>query len=73
MTYLKVFIKFICILLLSTHFCLGDYVSNGTGDGRGEAYIEAISQAPSGNHWVLHSIYYSPNGTTCRITWKIKK
>jgi hypothetical protein len=65
--------KIICILLLFTTFCKADYASNGSGDSRGEAYLEAMSQAPSGNHWILHNIYYTPNGTTCRITWKIKK
>ena len=50
-----------------------DFVSSGSGMSKGEAYIEAMSNAPSGGHWVLHNIYYGPNGTTCTITWKIRK
>lgn len=65
--------KIIFIFLLFTNLSLADYVSNGSGMNKGEAYVEAMSNAPSGNHWVLHNIYYGPSGTTCTITWKIKK
>jgi hypothetical protein len=65
--------KIIFILLLSVNLCAADYISSGSGMNRGEAYISAMSHAPSGNHWVLHNIYYGPGGTTCTITWKIKK
>jgi hypothetical protein len=65
--------KVIFILLFFTNISLADYVSSGSGMSKGEAYVEAMSNAPSGNHWFLHSIYYGPSGTTCTITWKIKK
>ena len=65
--------KFVFILLLLASIGKADYISMGSGINKGESYLEAMSNAPSGAHWVLHSIYYGPNGTTCTITWKIKK
>ena len=65
--------KIIFALFLLTSISLGDYVSSGSGTNKGEAYIKAMSNAPSGGHWVLHNIYYGSNGTTCTITWKIRK
>ena len=65
--------KIILILCLSITICKADYVSSGSGENKGEAYIEAMSNAPSGGHWALHDIRYGPSGTTCTITWKIKK
>jgi hypothetical protein len=66
--------KLICIFLFAlVNFSYANYVVTGSGDSRGEAYVNAMSQAPSGSHWEIYSIYYSPNGSTCTIIWKIKK
>jgi hypothetical protein len=65
--------KVIVILILFINICNADYVSSASGLNKGEAYIKAMSNAPSGNHWMLHDIRYSPSGNTCTIIWKIKK
>jgi hypothetical protein len=66
--------KLICILLFAfVNVSYANYIVTGSGDNKGEAYINAMSQAPSGSHWEISSIYYSPNSSTCIIIWKIKK
>lgn len=52
-----------------------DYSSSGSGDSKGEAYIQAMSGAPSGVHWVINSINYNfgyVNKYNCTIVWKQK-
>lgn len=52
-----------------------DYISNGTADSKKQAYIEAMGNTPSGNHWVLNSVNYRRgylNRHVCTITWKEK-
>jgi hypothetical protein len=66
--------KIVCLfLLLFTNFCYGDYVVNGSGNSRGEAYVDAMSRAPSGSHWEIYRIYYAPNQQLCKITWRSRK
>lgn len=59
------------IIFLFSYNTYADYTSHGQGETRGEAYVSAMSGAPSGPHWILDRIYYSPDGG-CFITWKIK-
>lgn len=52
-----------------------DYSSSGSADSKGQAYVEAMSNAPSGNHWTLKSVNYSVgylNRYVCTIVWKQK-
>lgn len=65
--------KLIIIFLLTIVNSYANYVVNGVGNTKGEAYIDAMSKAPSGPHWVISNIYYGPNEQICKITWVIKK
>jgi len=66
--------KLICIFVFFiVNFSYADYTVTGSGDSRGEAYVSAMSRAPSGAHWEIYRIYYNPNGSMCTIIWKIKK
>ena len=52
-----------------------DYTANGSADSKGQAYIEAMSNAPSGSHWVLNSVSYNRgylDRYICTIVWKQK-
>lgn len=53
-----------------------DYSVWGDGQTKGEAYIEAMSSAPSGQ-WAIKSIRYSIGNSRsphkCVITWTILK
>ncbi len=54
---------------------VADYVSSGSADSKGEAYIQAMSNAPSGNHWVLSSVNYRRgylDRYVCTVVWKQK-
>lgn len=54
---------------------IADYSSTGTADSKGAAYIEAMSNAPSGNHWALKSINYSRgylDRHVCTVIWEQK-
>lgn len=66
--------KIILILFLLISNSFGDYVVSGDGENKGDAYITAMSKAPSGNHWVLSSIRYSRGyqGYICTVVWKEK-
>jgi hypothetical protein len=67
--------KFIIILLMTIATSSADYATSGSGDSKGEAYIQAMSNAPSGSHWVLSSVNYR-NGYlgryVCTVVWKQK-
>lgn len=65
--------KIICIYFTLINFVYADYTVSGSGPTKGDAYINAMSKAPSGPHWILNRIYYSPNMKTCTIIWKEKK
>jgi len=65
--------KFIFISILLTSFCKADYTVTGYGSNKGDAYVSAMAKAPSGQHWVLNRIYYSPSQQECTIIWKINK
>ena len=49
-----------------------DYIVSGHGENKGEAYIVAMSKAPSGNHWILSGVRYGRGyrGYFCTVTWK---
>lgn len=67
--------QIILILLITITQSFADYSSSGSASSRGEAYIEAMSNAPSGTHWVLNSINYHRgylDRYTCIIVWKQK-
>jgi hypothetical protein len=67
--------KFIVILLMTIINSNADYSSSGSADSKGQAYVEAMSNAPSGNHWTLKSVNYSVgylNRYVCTIVWKQK-
>jgi hypothetical protein len=67
--------KFIVILLMTIANSVADYVSSGSADSKGEAYIQAMSNAPSGNHWVLSSVNYRRgylDRYVCTVVWKQK-
>ncbi len=67
--------KIIVILLMTIVNSVADYVSSGSADSKGEAYIQAMSNAPSGSHWSLSSINYSRgylDRYVCTVTWKQK-
>jgi hypothetical protein len=69
---MKKIINTILFLLTFIIFAKADYIITGTGPSKGEAYISAMSKAPSGNHWIFKNINYSRwyRGYTCTITWK---
>jgi hypothetical protein len=64
--------KLFLILLLFTSNSFADYVVSGHASTKGEAYITAMSKAPSGNHWRLSSVRYSRTyqGYSCMVIWK---
>jgi hypothetical protein len=67
--------KILIILLMTISYSVADYSSSGSADSKGEAYIEAMSNAPSGSHWVLSSVNYNRgylDRYVCRIVWKQK-
>jgi hypothetical protein len=67
--------KFIVILLMTIANSSADYSSSGSADSKGEAYVQAMSNAPSGQHWVLHSINYRGgylDRYVCTVVWKQK-
>jgi hypothetical protein len=67
--------KFIIILLMTIANSVADYVSSGSADSKGEAYIQAMSNAPSGSHWVLSSVNYRRgylDRYVCTVVWKQK-
>lgn len=67
--------KFVVILLMTILNSHADYSSSGSADSKGEAFIQAMSNAPSGNHWVLHSVSYNRgylDRHVCTVTWKQK-
>jgi hypothetical protein len=67
--------KFIIILLMTISNSLADYSSSGSADSKGEAYVEAMSNAPSGSHWVLSSVSYQIGNFdryVCTVIWKEK-
>jgi hypothetical protein len=67
--------KFIVILFMTILNSNADYSSSGSAISKGEAYIQAMSGAPSGSYWVIHSINYHPgylNRYVCTIIWKQK-
>jgi len=67
--------KIIVILLMTILNSNADYSSSGSADSKGQAYVEAMSNAPSGNHWTLKSVNYSVgylNRYVCTIVWKQK-
>lgn len=67
--------KIIVIFILTIINSYADYSSSGSGNSKGEAYIKAMSNAPSGSHWILHSINYSigySNKYICTVIWKQK-
>jgi hypothetical protein len=64
--------KIILISLLIISNSFADYISSGHGVNKGEAYLLAMSKAPSGNHWVLSNVRYGRGyrGYFCTLTWK---
>jgi hypothetical protein len=67
--------KILIILLLTITNSVADYATSGSGSSKGEAYIEAMSRAPSGSHWVLSKIHYSGGNFSryvCTVVWKQK-
>jgi len=67
--------KIIVILLVTILNSSADYSSSGSANSKGGAYIQAMSNVPSGTHWILHSINYSRgylNRYICTIVWKTK-
>lgn len=67
--------KIFCILLLAISSSYADYIVTGVGDSKAEAYLNAITRAPSGSHWILSKISYYPafgGRHECNITWKDK-
>lgn len=64
--------KFFLILFLTLSNSFADYIVSGHAESKGEAYIIAMSKAPSGNHWVLSGVRYGRTyrGYSCTITWK---
>ena len=64
--------KIIFILFLTITFCNADYIVSGSGNNKGEAYLNAMSKAPNGRHWVINSVIYSVDGEYCTIVWKEK-
>jgi hypothetical protein len=67
--------KIIVILLMTIVNSVADYVSSGTADSKGEAYVQAMGNTPSGNHWVLSSVTYRRgylDRYVCTVIWKQK-
>jgi len=67
--------KIIIFLLISILNSNADYSSSGSANSKGEAYIEAMSQAPSGSYWVLNRVTYTRGNMyryVCTIIWKQK-
>jgi hypothetical protein len=67
--------KIICILLMTIINSCADYISSGTADSKGQAYIEAMGNAPSGNHWALKSVNYRRgylDRYVCTVIWEQK-
>lgn len=67
--------KFFLILLMTIANSSANYISTGSADSKGEAYIQAMSNAPSGTHWILSNVSYSRgylDRYVCTITWKQK-
>jgi hypothetical protein len=64
--------KIILILFLLISNSFADYIVSGHAPTKGEAYITAMSKAPSGNHWRLSSVRYSRTykGYSCTVIWK---
>ena len=54
----KIFLTLLIVIMTSIA-SNADYTSSGTADSKGQAYIEAMSNTPSGSHWVLKSVNYS--------------
>jgi hypothetical protein len=68
-------ILFSLILFCSYSVSYADYTASGGGNSKGEAYISAIANAPSGTQWTIYKISYYPafNCTySCNITWREK-
>ena len=67
--------KFIIILLMTVSNSIADYSSSASADSKGEAYVAAMSNAPSGSHWVLSSVSYQIGNFdryVCTVIWKEK-
>ena len=70
--------KIICSISLLLCLCsvsLADYIVSGVGQTKGEAYVEAMGNAPSGQ-WIIKSVRYSPASAcrvSCTIVWTQKK
>jgi L-cysteine desulfidase len=67
--------KIIVILLMTIVNSMANYVSSGSADTKGEAYVQAMSNAPSGNHWILSSVNYRRGHLgryVCTVVWKQK-
>jgi hypothetical protein len=67
--------KIIVILLMTIVNINADYISSGSADSKGQAYVEAMSNAPSGSHWVLSSVSYQIGNFdryVCTVIWKEK-
>jgi hypothetical protein len=67
--------KIIVILLMTIVNINADYISSGSADSKGQAYVEAMSNAPSGSHWVLNSVTYNRgylDRYVCTVVWKQK-
>jgi hypothetical protein len=70
----KIFLTLLIVIMTSIS-SNADYTSSGTADSKGQAYIEAMSNTPSGSHWVVKSVNYSfgyLNRYVCTIVWKEK-
>jgi hypothetical protein len=67
--------KSLLILFLTLSTSFGNYISSGIGSSKAEAYLNAMSAAPSGDHWVLKKISYAPSSGcryTCNVVWEQK-